>query len=196
MYYISSNKSPWWCAQCFSCFHRPLVMFWYVFECTPHILKYSRSGLTLILKLPAWKELLVTQKIIKTRRVQDTVNIWCVAARKLCLIVYSQVMIWSCTLSYKNSHQHFYAFNTILVPFWQYLGSFKYELDFNNFAITLQPSRNKELCPFPILSEKYRVLQLLWCKKSQSSWRFFMFFPTKIWFVTFLSDGKNSISNL
>ena len=26
---------------------------WYVFEFTPHILKYSRSGLTLTLKLPA-----------------------------------------------------------------------------------------------------------------------------------------------
>ena len=41
----------------------------------------------------------MTQKIIRTRRVQDIVNIWCVAARKLCLIVDSQVMNWSCTLS-------------------------------------------------------------------------------------------------
>ena len=29
------------------------LCFWYVFECTPHILKYSRCGLTLTLKLPA-----------------------------------------------------------------------------------------------------------------------------------------------
>ena len=61
---------------------------------------------------------------------QDTVNIWCVAARKLCLIVDSQVMIWSCTLSYKSFHQHLYAFNTILTIFTK----FKYELD----LITLQ----------------------------------------------------------
>ena len=69
------------------------------------------------IEITCLKELLVTQKIIRTRRMQDTVNIWCVAARKLCLIVDSQVMIWSCTLSYKNSHHFFYAFNTILVPF-------------------------------------------------------------------------------
>ena len=29
------------------------LCFWYVFEYTPHILKYSKSGLTLTLKLPA-----------------------------------------------------------------------------------------------------------------------------------------------
>ena len=57
---------------------------------------------------------------------------------------------------------------------------FKYELDFNNFAITLQPSRNKESCPFPILIEKYRVLQLFWCEKSQSSWMSFHVFPYQI----------------
>ena len=69
-------------------------------------------------------------EIKRTHRVQDTVNIWCVAARKLCLFVDSHVMIWSCTytLSYKNSHQHFYAFNTILVPFWQYLRSLSMNL--------------------------------------------------------------------
>ena len=47
------------------------------------------------IEITCLKELLVTQKIIKTRREQDTVNIWCVAARKLFLIVDSQVMIWS-----------------------------------------------------------------------------------------------------
>ena len=31
-------------------------------------------------------------------------------------------------------------------------------------AITLHTSRNEELCPFPILIEKYRVLQLHWCE--------------------------------
>ena len=141
------------------------------------------------------KELLVTQKIIRTRRVQG-VNIWCVAARKLCLIVDSQVMIWSCTLSYKNSHQQFYAFNTILVRFLTIFAKFKYELDFNNFAITLQPSRNKELCPFPILIEKYRVLQLLWCEKSQSSWRSFHVFPYKIlicYFSIWLKEQRQQL---
>ena len=34
------------------------LCFWYVFENTPHIMKYSRSGLTLTLKLPAWKSFL------------------------------------------------------------------------------------------------------------------------------------------
>ena len=29
------------------------LCFLYVFECTPHILKYTRSGLTLTLKIPA-----------------------------------------------------------------------------------------------------------------------------------------------
>ena len=65
---------------------------------------------------------------------------------------------------------HFGTISTIFTKF-------KYELDFHNFAITLQPSRNKELCPFPILIEKYRVLQLLWCEKSKSSWRSFHVFP-------------------
>ena len=117
------------------------------------------------IEIACLKELLVTQEIIRTHRVQDTVNIWCMAARKLCVIVDKQVMIWSCTLSYISSSpllciQH--HFGTTLTIFTK----FKYELDFNNFAITLQPSRNKELCPFPILIEKYRVLQFLWCKKS------------------------------
>ena len=105
---------------------------------------------------------------------QDTVNIWCVAARKLCLIVDSQVMIWSCTQEFSSTLlclQH--HFGTILTIFTK----IKYEHDFNNFAITLQPSRNKEWCPFPILIEKYRVLQLLWCEKSQSIWRSFHVFP-------------------
>ena len=31
---------------------------------------------------------------------------------------------------------------------------FKYYFDFDKLAITLQPSRNEELCPFPILIEK------------------------------------------
>ena len=42
--------------------------------------------------------------------------------------------------------------------------------------ITLQPSKNEELCPHPILIEKYRVLQLLLSEKSKSSWRYFHVF--------------------
>ena len=123
------------------------------------------------------KELLVTYKIIRTHRVQDFVSIWYVAARKLCFVIDSQVKIWSCTLSYKNCHliilclQH--HFGTILTIF----AKCKYYFDFDKLAMTLQPSRNEELCPFPILIEKYRVLQLLWCEKSQSSWRYFHVFP-------------------
>ena len=42
---------------------------WYVFECAPHILKYSRSGLTLTLNLPVWKTFLWLRKMIRTHRV-------------------------------------------------------------------------------------------------------------------------------
>ena len=102
-----------------------------------------------------------------------------------CLVVDSQVKIWSCTLSYKNGHltlvclQH--HFSTILTIFAKYKDYF----DFDKLSITLQPSRNEELCPFPILIENYCVLQRLWCEKSQSSWRYFHVFPTKIWFFLF-----------
>ena len=117
-----------------------------------------------------------------------------VAARKLCLVVDGHVKIWSCTLSYKNFHltllclQH--HFGTILTIF----GKFRYYFDFDNLAITLQPSRLEELCPFLILIEKYPVLQLLWCEKSQSK-GIFLFFRTKIGFSSFLSDEIKSISN-
>ena len=108
---------------------------------------------------------------------QDIVSIWYVVARKLCLVVDSQVKIWSFTLSYKNCYltllclQH--NFVTILTIF----AKFKYKIDLNKLAITLQPSKNEELCPFPILIEKHRVLQLLLCEKSQSSCRYFHVFP-------------------
>ena len=123
------------------------------------------------------KELLVTYKTIRTHRMQDIVSIWCVAAWKLCLVLDSQVKTWSYTPSYKNCHlTHSYLqhnFGTILTIF----AKFKYHFDVDQLAITLQPSWNKELCPFPILIEKCRVLQLLWCEKSQSSWRYFHVFP-------------------
>ena len=115
------------------------------------------------------KEILVTLKIIRTHMVQDIVSISYVEARKLCLVVDSHAKIWSFTLSYKNCHltllclQH--HFGTILTIF----AKFRYCFDFDNLARTLQPSRNEELCPFPILIEKDPVLQLLWCEKSQSS---------------------------
>ena len=107
-------------------------------------------------------------------------------------VVDSQVKIWSCTLSDKNSHltllcfQH--HFGTILTIF----AKLKYHFDFDKLAITLQPSRNEELCPFPILIEKYRVLQLLRCEKSQRSWRSFQDFPYQNLIVTFLSDWKRA----
>ena len=122
------------------------------------------------------KELIVTEKIIRTHRMKDIVSIWYMEARKLYLIIDSQVKLWSCMLSYKNCHltllclQH--HFGTILTIFTAY----KYQIDFHKLAITIQTSRNEELCPFPILIEKYRVLQLLWCEKSQISWRSFHVF--------------------
>ena len=141
------------------------------------------------------KELLVTYKIIRTHRVQDIVSIWSMAARKLCLVVDSQVKVWSWTLSYKNCHltllclQH--HFGTILTIF----AKFKYYFDFDHLTITLQSSRNEDLYPFRILIEKYRVLQLLWCEQSQSSWRSFHVFLYQNLICYFLSDGKKRISN-
>ena len=104
--------------------------------------------------------------IIRTHGVEDIVRILYVAARKLCLVVDSHVKILSCTLSYKNCHRTFLCiqrhFGTILTIF----AKFRYCFDFGNLPIAIQPSRNKELCPFSILIEKYPVLQLLWCEKS------------------------------
>ena len=121
------------------------------------------------IEITCLKEVLVTKKIIRTHRMQDIVSIWYVAARKLCLVVDSQAKSWSYRLSYKNCLltllclQHHSS--TILTIF----AKFKYYFDFDKLAITFQPSRNEELCPFPVLIEKYLVFQLLWCEKSQSS---------------------------
>ena len=87
-----------------------------------------------------------------------------VVARKLCVIVNSLVKIWSCTLSSKNYHLKFlrlsHYFGTHLTIFSKSL----YYCDFDKSGITLQPSRNAELCFFPILIENIAyVFQLLWC---------------------------------
>ena len=80
-------------------------------------------------------------------------------------------------------------FCTILTIF----AKFKYEIDFDKLAITLQPSRNEELCPFPILIEKYRVLQLLWYEKYQSSWRsFYVSLPKFDLFLFYLMERTAS----
>ena len=129
------------------------------------------------IEIPCLKERLVTLKIIRTPRVQDIVCVWCVAAQKLCLIIDSQVKIWYCTLSYKNCHltllclqHHFGAILTIFAKL-------KYYFDFDKLSINFNLHEMKKLCHFPILTEKYRVLQLLWCEKSQSSWKYFHVFP-------------------
>ena len=150
-----------------------LVCFWVY----PSYTEMQQIWSYIDIEITCLKELLVTKKITKTPRVQDIVSIWYVAARTLCLVVDSQVKVWSCTLSYKNCHltlsclQH--DFNTILTIF----AKLKYYFDFDKFAMTLQPSRNEELCPFPILIEKCRVCQLLWCGKTQSSCMYFHVFP-------------------
>ena len=56
------------------------------------------------------------------------------------LVLYTVLQEFSSTLLCLKHH-----FGTILTIFTK----FKYELDFINFAITLQPSRNKGSCPFP-----------------------------------------------
>ena len=107
---------------------------------------------------------------------QDIVSIRYIAARKLYVVVNSQVKIWSCTLSSKHCHltllclQH--HFGTILTNIYEVWVSF----DIDTLAITLRPSRHEELCDFAILIEKYSVLQLLWREKSQSNWRSFHVF--------------------
>ena len=108
------------------------------------------------------------------------VSIWYVTALKCCVVVDSQVKIWSCMLSFKNSSNTFMPSTS----FWYHLtifAKFKYDFDFDKLAKTLEPSRNDELCHFPsILIEKFNLLQLLWCEKSQSSLRvFFIFFVLK-----------------
>ena len=104
------------------------------------------------------KELSVAFEIIRTHRVQDIFSIWYVAARKLCVVVDSKVKNWSCMLSHKNCHlallclQH--HFGIILTIF----EKFKYYFDSDKSAIKHQPSRNEELCHFPIFIEKYHIL--------------------------------------
>ena len=93
---------------------------------------------------------------------QDIVSIFCLEARKLCLVVDIQVKIWSCTLSYKNCHItllcHQDHYGTILTIF----AKFKYEIDFDKLAITLQPTRMEELCPFHLLIKKRTSASLVW----------------------------------
>ena len=69
----------------------------------------------------------MASKIIRTHRVQDIVSIWYVESRKCCVLVESQVKIWSCTLSYKNCH-----FGTILTIF----AKFEYYFDGDKFGDT------------------------------------------------------------
>ena len=175
MFYISSNKSPWWCAQSFSCFHRPEVTFLVSFFFSKPLI-YSRSDFTLT-------SLLLTEKAScslehnKNSQGANIVIIWYATARKHCVVVGSQVKISSCTLSYKTCNltrvclQHQFVTNLTI------FAKLKYYFDINKLAITLQSTRNKELSHFPIFIRKYRVLHLLRCEKSQSSWRsFYSFF--------------------
>ena len=107
-------------------------------------------------------------------------NMVCDSSKTLCRSWYSQVKISSCTLSYTNCNltrlglQHKFVTNLTI------FAKLKYYFDIDKLAITLQSTINKELCHFPILIWKYRVLQLLRCEKSQSSWRsFYVFFLYK-----------------
>ena len=61
-----------------------------------------------------------------------------------------------------NNVMPFTRFGTILTIFAKSM----YYFDFDKSTIALQPRRNEELCHFPILIERYRVPQLLWCVKS------------------------------
>ena len=130
----------------------------------------------MVIEITCLKELLVTLDVIRTHMVQGIISIWYVAARKIVVVVQSQVKIWSWSMSYKHCHPTLlclpHHFGTILTLFTK----FKYYFDFGKSTITLQPPWNEELCHFPILIEKYRVFQLLWWKKSPSSWRSFRVF--------------------
>ena len=166
-----------------------LVCFWVY----PSYTEIQQIWSYIDIEITCQKELLVTQKIIRTRRVQDTVNIWYVAARKVCLIVDSQVMIWSCTLSYKNFHQHFYAFNTIFVPFLQYLRS----LSMNLILITLQQHFNlqdiKNYVPFPSSLKSIAYFSFFGVRNLKAVEGLFMFFlPNFDLLLFYLMERKAS----
>ena len=107
---------------------------------------------------------------------QDSVSVRYVAARKLCVIVDRKINNWSCTLSYKKCHLTLLCLPRHFVITLTIFEKLKYYFDFDKSAITLQPSRNEELCHFPILIEKYRVLQLLSVRNLKSLKVFSCFF--------------------
>ena len=65
-----------------------------------HIWSYTNIEIT------CQKERFVTFEIIRTHRVQDIVRKWHVADRNVCVIAYSRVKIWPCTLSGINRQLH------------------------------------------------------------------------------------------
>ena len=99
------------------------------------------------------------------------IGIQCVAARTFFLVIDSQNKIWSRILCYKNCHLNTCTgLDTILVPFWRYMRNLYNQKilvkDRANSHFNLQEI-NKKMSTFDILIDKHRVLQLLWCEKSQ-----------------------------
>ena len=120
------------------------------------------------IEITCLKELLVTLEIIRTHRVQDIVSVRYVAARKLPDVVDSPVKLWPFMLFSKNCHLTnlclSHHFGTILTIF----AKSKNYVVVDKWAITIQHSRNKELCHFPIFIEKYGIPQLLWYESHYS----------------------------
>ena len=78
-----------------------LVSFWIY----PSYTEIQKIWSYIDINITCLKELLVTLEIIRRHWVRNNVSIWHMAARKLCIVVDSQVKIWFCMLSYKNCHQ-------------------------------------------------------------------------------------------
>ena len=136
MYYISSNLLDD-VHKVKAVFTGHTLCFSHLFKHTPNTRKYSKFGF--ILTCSCLKELFVTLKIIRTRRVQDIVSVMYVTNQRLCV----EIKIWSCTLCSKNCHQtifclsrHFCTILTIFAKSTYHLVLIRRQLYFNFHEMT------------------------------------------------------------
>ena len=124
---------------------------------------------------------------------QDNVSMLYVAAPKLCVVVDSPVKIWPSTMFSKKYHLTIVClaahFGTILTI------CFKYYFDVDKSSIKLQPSRNEELCRFPIPIENRVPDSCFGVRYLIVEDGIFMFFRTRFDILLF-SDWNKCISNL
>ena len=112
------------------------------------------------------KKLLVYLEMIRNQRVQD--NGVCGRWQLENFVLSCIVLLRSDLTILCLSHD----FGTILKIF----AKSKYYFDvIREQHFNLQEMKNWVI--FPIIIDKYSVPQLLWCQKSHSNWRLFMYFP-------------------